>query len=130
MMRADTRTITINNKSQKEVFEYLLQVEKWPEWSVFAPSVTKDGNLWIVHTPQGDIKLRPAFNAELALLDHYLLVGDNEIFIPNRVVPNGSGAEVIITIFQAPNLTEDKYQEQIGWVEKELQNLKKSLEGC
>ncbi len=45
-----------------------------------------------------------------------------------RVVPNGSGSEVLFTLFQLPDVSDEKYAEEIGLVEQDLKNLKSVLE--
>ena len=45
-----------------------------------------------------------------------------------RVVQNGDGSEVIFTVFQLADMSEDKYAEDIKMVEQDLQNLKSIVE--
>jgi len=46
-----------------------------------------------------------------------------------RVVPNGSGSEVIFTLFQLAGMSDEKCAEDIRWVEQDLKTLKRILEG-
>jgi hypothetical protein len=45
-----------------------------------------------------------------------------------RVVPNGSGSEVIFTLFQSPDMSEEEYSEDVRLVEHDLRTLKDVLE--
>ena len=51
-----------------------------------------------------------------------------EVYVPMRVVRNGSGSEVIFTAFRLPDMTDEKYAEDLGSVEKDLSTLKSILE--
>ncbi|MGH8769947.1 MAG: hypothetical protein ACREV2_02020 [Burkholderiales bacterium] len=51
-----------------------------------------------------------------------------EILNPMRVVPNGSGSEVMFTLFQLPDMPDEKFVTDAGWVERDLMMLKKVLE--
>jgi len=56
-------------------------------------------------------------------------VAGREIAVPMRVVPNGDGSEVLITVFQQPEMTEAQYQQDLGLVKRDLERLKRVLEG-
>ena len=50
-------------------------------------------------------------------------------FVPMRIVPNGAGSEVLITVFQQPEMTEAQYQQDLSLVKRDLERLKRVLEG-
>jgi hypothetical protein len=63
------------------------------------------------------------------VLDHYVIPKPGiEIYIPMRVIVNGSGSEVILTLFCLPGMPEEKFKEDIEWVKRDLAVLKKLLE--
>jgi hypothetical protein len=41
-----------------------------------------------------------------------------------RVVKNGDGSEVMLTVFQTPGMTDEVFAEDIKMVEKDLNHLK------
>jgi hypothetical protein len=45
-----------------------------------------------------------------------------------RVLANSSGSEIIFTLFRQPGMSNDKYAEDIGLVERDLETLKHVLE--
>jgi hypothetical protein len=47
-----------------------------------------------------------------------------------RVVKNGDGSEVMLTVFQTPEMTDERYAEDIRTVEKDLNHLKTIIEEC
>lgn len=46
-----------------------------------------------------------------------------------RVIPNGSGSEIIFTLFQSPAMSDEKFAEDVTLVERDLKTLKGFLEG-
>ena len=63
------------------------------------------------------------------VLDHYVSVdGADEVYVPMRVFPNGEGAEVLLTIFRPPGMSEEKFGEDAQWVRRDLEALKELLE--
>src|SRR5260370_1203925 len=49
--------------------------------------------------------------------------------IAGAVVRNGGGREVLITVFQEPEMTDAQYREDLGRVRHDLEGLKRVLEG-
>jgi len=48
--------------------------------------------------------------------------------MPMRVFPNGEGAEVLLTVFRQPGVTEEKFVDDTQWVRRDLEALKALLE--
>jgi hypothetical protein len=51
-----------------------------------------------------------------------------EIYIPMRVIANGTGSEVIFTLFRLPEMSEEKFAEDVEWATRDLNALKILLE--
>jgi hypothetical protein len=45
-----------------------------------------------------------------------------------RVIENGDGSEVMLTVFQTPEMTEEVFDEDIKMVEKDLNQIKTIIE--
>jgi hypothetical protein len=48
--------------------------------------------------------------------------------MPMRVFANGAGAEVLITVFRQPGVSDEKFGEDTRWVLRDLETLKALLE--
>ena len=58
-------------------------------------------------------------------MDHYVDVSIGpEIYIPLRIIPNGDGAEVLLTLFRQPGMSDAKFEADAEWVERDLLSLK------
>jgi hypothetical protein len=53
---------------------------------------------------------------------------DVEIYIPMRVVSNGSGSELLLTLFRLPEMTDEKFAADAQWVMRDLAAVKNLLE--
>jgi len=128
-VNATTLSVSIE-RPPREISDFVSQPRNLPRWAVgLARSVRPDGESWIADTAQGPVRLRFAPSNAFGVLDHYVRpVAGREIAVP-RVVPNGAGSEVLITVFQQPEMTEAQYQEDLGLVRRDLERLKRVLEG-
>jgi len=75
------------------------------------------------------MKLKFAEKNNFGVLDHYVTTpAGMEIYVPMRVLANGTGSEVLFTLFRLPGMTDEKYAEDMKMVEQDLQTLKTILE--
>lgn len=130
-MRARTLTVTIERPS-RQVYEFIANPENLPRWAAgLCRSVRRNATgEWIVETASGPMSIRFAAPNDLGVLDHHVSPAPGaEISVPMRVVPNGSGSELMFTLFQLPGMSEEKFAEDAALVERDLQTLKAVLEG-
>ena len=75
------------------------------------------------------MKVRFVEKNDFGVLDHYVNPAPGvEVYVPMRVLSNGSGSEVIFTLFRLPDISDEKYAEDAGLVERDLRTLKSILE--
>jgi hypothetical protein len=133
LLKSRTLSVSINSKP-KTIYEFVLNLENFSRWAKMAcRSIKLLNGEWIAETPQGQAKVRITERNDLGILDHYVRLLsspniDEDVFVPMRIVQNGDGSEVIFTVFQLPDMSEDKYAEDIKMVEQDLQNLKRTIE--
>jgi hypothetical protein len=73
--------------------------------------------------------IRFAAQNDLGVLNHYVSPAPGrEVSNPMRVVPNGAGTELMFTVFQQPDMSDARYGEDLGMIERDLQTLKRVLE--
>ena len=126
-----SRTLTVSIDSPPgRVYEFVSNPENLPQWAGgLCPSVRKSNDDWIAETPQGPMKIRFAEKNDFGVLDHYVTVAPGvEVYVPMRVLANGSGSVVIFTLFRLPDMSDKKYAEDASLVERDLRTLKKVLE--
>ena len=127
-----SRTVSVAiNCDPATVYEFVSNPENLPKWAkMFCRSIKKSKGGWIVETPHGPVNVRFSKRNDFGILDHYVSPAPGvEVFVPMRVVPNGSGSEVIFTPFQPVGMSDEKHAEDIRWVEQDLHHLKSIMEG-
>lgn len=130
-MTFKSRTISVQiDRAPKEVYDFVSDPQNLPEWArAFCKSIRKSNSDWIMETPQGPMKIRFVPRNTLGVLDHYVMMASGtEVYVPMRVVPNGSGSEILFTIFRLPGMTDKEFSEDAALVEKDLEGLKNVLE--
>lgn len=126
-----SRTLSVSIECPPaRVYGFVANPENFPKWATaFCRSVRKAEGRWIVETPDGPMGIRFVGPNELGVVDHAVSPAPGlEILVPMRVVPNGSGSEVLFTLFQLPEMSEERYAEDARLVERDLRTLKSVLE--
>jgi hypothetical protein len=113
-----------------EVYAFASNPENMPRWATgVARTITYVDGEWIAEAPVGKVRVRFVERNALGVLDHDVLPESGAtVHVPMRVIPNGSGSEVVFTLFRAPNVSDQKFSEDASWVEKDLNTLKRLLE--
>jgi hypothetical protein len=129
LLRSKTLTISINCPPSK-IYDFVSNPENLPKWGkTYCRSIKRSNGEWIIETPQGEVKIRIAGKNEFGVLDHYITPFPGaEVLVPTRVVQNGSGSEVIFTVFRQFGMTDNSFFKDIGLVEQDLKRLKAIME--
>lgn len=125
-----TKTITID-RPWGDVHAYLADALHWPEWAIVNVLGIEPGDepgWWKMNTPHGPGELRIRPDAATGLLDHDFRDPQAAWTVPARVIPNGRGADFLITFFQPPTLDRAEFDRQATLVDTELATLKTILE--
>ena len=112
------------------MYEFVSNPENIPKWAKgLGKSVRKQGTYWIADSPQGSVKFRFAEKNDFGVVDHHVTTASGiDVYVPMRVLANGTGSEVLLTLFRLPDMTGEKYAEDMKMVEQDLQTLKDLLE--
>lgn len=121
--------ISINSKPQV-VYDFISNLENLPRWAPKTfPSIKEMNGEWVVETQQGKIKVVLTERNNFGILDHHVkLTSGVEIYIPMRVIKNANGSEVMLTVFQTPEMTDEVFTKDVETVEKDLNHLKTIIE--
>jgi hypothetical protein len=121
-MQTQTITVTIA-RDWRELYDAIWRPEVFPTWaSGLAQSTLEDmGDHWRARGPEGDVTIRFTEHNAFGVMDHrvYLANGD-EVYVPLRVYQNGAGAEVALTLFRQPGMSDEKFAADAQWVRRDL----------
>ncbi|MEO3474655.1 polyketide cyclase [Roseomonas sp. CAU 1739] len=131
MPTRESRTLTIGiERDAAAVYAFASQPQNLPLWAAgLGSDVARDGDGWVVDAPLGRLRLRFAPINDYGVLDHAVtLLDGSEVDVPMRVVRNGTGAEVLFTLFRQPAMTAEDFKRDAGLVAADLATLKRLLE--
>lgn len=128
------RTLSISIAAPTaDVYAFISDPRRLPEWATglgAAPTPLPDG-AWRVETPAGPMRVAFARANDFGVVDHVvtpLTGGDPVADVPLRVVPNGTASEVMLTVFQQPDMSDAQYDADCALVQADLKRLKHALE--
>ena len=128
------RTISVSiDAPAADVYAFIADPRRLPEWATglgTTPTPLPDG-AWRVETPAGPMRVVFAPANDFRVVDHvvYPLTGGDPVAdVPLRVVPNGTGCEVMLTVFQQPGMSDAQYDADTALVQADLERLKHALE--
>jgi hypothetical protein len=117
--------------SKTAVFAFLADPMNWPKWAVVnLKSIEQDGEgLFKMTTKHGVGNLKMYLNEELGIFDHTWSDSQASWTVPARVVPNGDGATVMITVFQPQSMNGTQFDIAMKEMDIEMAKLKEILKG-
>lgn len=117
-------------RSHRDVYEFVVDPRNLGRWaSGVGARVEQIDGQWVATTPEGPVTLRFVARNALGVLDHHVrLPSGVEIYVPIRVIPNGAGSELVLTLFRQPEMTDEKFEADAAWVGRDLEALKTLLE--
>jgi hypothetical protein len=114
------------------VYAYLSQPRNFAQWaSGLAETLECVDGQWRAQTPAGPAVLHFCAPNDWGVADHTVeFSGGVQVYVPLRVVANGGGSEVCLTLFKQPSMSDADFARDIGWVQRDLQTLKELLEAA
>jgi hypothetical protein len=113
-----------------EVYDYAADPASLPQWAPgLGSSVEKIDGQWFVETPQGRVGFAFVQRNEYGVLDHYVTVPSGEVvYIPLRVIADGSGSEVVFTLRRRPGMSDQDFKADADAMAADLSRLRQVLE--
>ncbi|HKY81186.1 MAG TPA: polyketide cyclase [Sphingobium sp.] len=131
MLPARTYSVSIDRDWQA-LYEHIWRPEFFPSWAsgLAESGLRQDGDHWVAAGPEGPIRIRFTPHNAHGVMDHHVDLGDGaQVHVPLRVVENGRGAEVMLTLFRQPGMSDERFAADIKWVNRDLKALKSLIEG-
>lgn len=115
MTTTESRTLTVRiERPLAEVYEFLAEPGNFQAWA---------GGL--------DLDQRIVFTEEnpFGVVDHTVVLPEgHDVYVPMRAIRNGTGTEVLFTVFRQPDMTDAQFAQDAEAVQRDLLALKRVLE--
>lgn len=129
----EVRTISIFvQRPWRDVYDAIWRPEDFARWAtgLSKSRLRREGETWLADGPEGPIAIRFTAHNPWGVMDHHVDTGSGrEVHVPMRVIANGDGAEVLLTLLRQPGMSDAKFAEDADWVARDLKALKALLEG-
>lgn len=130
LQRAQTLSISIACPPS-QVYEFVSDPANLPRWAGgLCKAARPAGGRWLLDTPAGELAFRFAPSNSLGVLDHFIGEPGDEVYVPARVIANGEGSELLLTLFQTPAMPDSAFAADARLVEQDLAKLKRLLEAA
>lgn len=112
------------------VVAFLSDLENWKTWAPWIHSVSRSsGRTWQLQTEAGPMKVHFVEANSFGVLDHEVTLASGITVLNSmRVLPNGTGSELVMVLFQAPAVSTSEFERDIQAVTDDLARLKKAAE--
>lgn len=131
-MILSARTFSVSIDCEwRALYEQIWHPQYFPKWaSGLAQSELRPSeNGWLAEGPEGAISIRFTPHNPYGVMDHIVQTDDgNEISVPLRVIQNGNGAEVMLTLFRQRGMDDERFSADAKWVVRDLKALKALVE--
>jgi hypothetical protein len=116
----------------EQAYLFLKEPENFPKWATgLASGVTREDGKWFGASPEGKVEVTFSEANPYGVLDHWVkLPSGQELYIPLRVIANGSGCEVMLTVFRRDGSSDEEFARDQDWVRRDLLALKDLLEAA
>lgn len=113
----------------ESAYQFISNPANLPQWALglSQSQVQQEGAHWVADSPMGKVRFQFAEENSFGVLDHDVTLDSGDVFYnPLRVIRNGTGTEVLFTLFQLG--TEEAFLSDAKMVSEDLQRLKILLE--
>lgn len=131
MTLPEARTISIGiDHPYRAAYRFLRDPANFVEWaSGLADGLTRTVDGWIANTPEGPLPVDFSEPNTFGILDHTVHPADRPpVHVPMRVIPNGRGCEVLLTLLRQPDMSDADFERDAAWIARDLAALKALLE--
>jgi hypothetical protein len=114
-----------------EVYAFAADPQSLPRWAagLAGATVERDGDRWSTDSPMGRVLITFAPPNDLGVLDHDVTLPDGRV-VHNafRVIRDGDECEVVFTVRQRPEMTDEEFERDAEAVARDLATLRSVVE--
>jgi len=127
----EARTITVRiDRPFATVFDFLADPTSWNQWAFgLGKNIRQSKDGWIADSGGGIAKVRFTPRNNFGVADHTVIRSSGQrVYVPMRLIVNGSGCELLFTLFREPNMSPTQFDSDAEFVQRDLNRLKSLME--
>jgi hypothetical protein len=135
---ADTQTVTVESRIVTvridrpfdKVYEFLVDPANWNLWAFgLGRNIRHSPDGWIADSGSGVARVQFTPRNSFGVVDHTVIRPSGQrVYVPMRLIANGSGCELLFTLFREPDMSDAQFASDAGFVQRDLNGLKRLLE--
>lgn len=131
-MGSSSQHISIGiDRPVSEVYDFAADPRNLSKWAagLAGSKVGREGEHWFTESPMGRVTFTFTPRNDFGVLDHVVTLPSGEtVYNPLRVIRDGHGCEVVFTLRQRPEMTDEDFARDADAVAKDLATLKSVVE--
>jgi hypothetical protein len=118
------------NRPFDKVYEFLADPANWNQWAFgLGKNIRRSADGWIADADGGVAKVQFTPRNSFGIVDHTVIRPSGQrVYVPMRLISNGSGCELLFTLFREPRMSDAQFASDAGFVQRDLDGLKRLLE--
>ena len=114
----------------RDVIAFLVDVHSWTTWAPWIRAVRRSSDRgWTLDTDVGSVVVRFVATNALGVLDHEVTLSSGIRALNSmRVLANGSGSELIMVVFQSPEVSAEHFDRDVESVRDDVARIKSICE--
>jgi hypothetical protein len=127
----ESRTLSVRiERPWREVYDFTAAPANFAAWAKgLGDSLERIDGRWITRTASGPLVVRFTDRNDFGILDHAVTTSAGvEIYVPLRVIANGGGSEVMLTLLRLPDMSDEAFAADAAAIQRDLQALKALME--
>jgi len=127
----ESRTITVRiDRPFDKVYEFLVDPANWNQWAFgLGRHIRHSQDGWIADSDGGVASVQFTARNSFGVVDHTVICPSGQrVYVPMRLIANSRGCELLFTLFREPNMSDARFASDAGFVQRDLNGLKKLLE--
>ncbi len=110
----------------RQVIAFLVDAHNWTLWAPWIRSVSRSSDRgWTLDTDAGRMGVRFVEQNTHGVLDHEVTLESGvKVLNSMRVLANGSGTELMMVVFQSPEVSSDQFERDVEAVRDDLARIK------
>jgi hypothetical protein len=128
---AESRTITVRiDRPFDKVYAFLVDPAHWNQWAFgLGKNIRRSQNGWIADSDGGVATVQFTPRNDFGIVDHTVTRPSGQrVYVPMRLIASGSGCELMFTLFREPKMSDARFASDAGFVQRDLDGLKRLLE--
>jgi hypothetical protein len=127
----ESRTITVRiDRPFDKVYEFLVDPANWNQWAFgLGRNIRRSQDGWMADSDGGVATVQFTPRNSFGVVDHTVIrPSGKSVYVPMRLIANDSGCELLFTLFREPRMSGAQFASSAGFVERDLNGLKRLLE--